>query len=254
MESENSLVQQSFGALSHGEGSPIGLHITRDFADFDEFKSFCESLAKVRSFGPFAVGDIFAKAVAQFGEKKAMADTLCEIASHTPAWVRKCTEVAQAIPYEYRRMTSRYMSFEHHVVAAKVKGHGCDDHHEFPIRNPAECAPCEVARITEIANWLETAEKKKWSAKELKDRIGSGKSTTVREHQRNLDGGEFDPEPLKESIGVVKHYLSAIKESTSGVIDKNKLNRGNAKRLLKNVTEGAEALDGLKKILESHLT
>lgn len=248
---ENSLVQTSFGALAHFHGSPTGLQFERDFADLDEFKSYCESLAKVRSFGPFAVGDGFLKAVAQFGEKKAMGDTLVAVTGHTAAWVRKCTEVANAIPYQYRLMTSRYMSFEHHAAAAKYKGNGCETH-AGNVVSDKECEACRDARYQQIAELLAMAEKKKWSAKELKDHIAQ-KSTTVREHQRNLDGAEFDPEPILEAVGAAKDAMTEIKNNVAGLIVKSKFVNKQGKKLHGRIEKGEAALSDLRKLIEAQL-
>ncbi len=54
-EVSNSLVQPSFGALSQEHGSPVGIVLQGELP-FDDWKERCASLAKVRSFSPFAVG------------------------------------------------------------------------------------------------------------------------------------------------------------------------------------------------------
>src|ERR1035441_1157478 len=163
MDNDNgALVTQQFGALSTEHGSPVGIKFAQGELPFEEWKDRVASLAKIRTFSPFAVGDVFGYGVAHYSEKKAMSDTLIKLADHAAPYVRKCADVCSKVPYDSRRLG---LSFEHHAAVSRVKGNGCEAHAGSP--NPLSapnCSDCEVARLAEIANWLEMAEKKKWSA------------------------------------------------------------------------------------------
>lgn len=252
MDAENSLVQSSFGALSAEHGSPIGIEFAQGELPFEEWRDRVTSLAKVRSFSPFAVGDVFRYGVEKYGEKRALSDTAIRLADHTESYIRKCADVCQKVPYGYRRLG---MSFEHHAAVAKVKGNGCEAHTGAPVSD-SECDACRDARYAEIANWLETADKKHWTAKELKDQIGAARTTTVREHQRNLDGKEFDVEVYKEAVNDLKTNLSVVKESLAfgGLLTKtDAIDRGKNKALLAKFDDLEESMGNLRKIIEANL-
>lgn len=248
MSDNGQLVTQQFGLLADVHGTPVGIDIP-DFTDLNAFKEFCAGLAKLRSFSPFVVGDSFAKAVAQFGDKKAMSDTICGIADYNPKYIRTCSEVCGKVPRTVRRIG---LSFEHHAAVSKVKGNGCDDHHDYPITNPAECFPCEEARLSEISLWLETAEKKKLSAKDLKDQIVASRTTDVRGHTRNLDGKDFPAEEFREAFDDVKTNLKILNESMkfAGMITKAKnLDRAKAQALLGKTKDLKESVENLEEFI-----
>lgn len=251
---ENSLVQASFGELSTAHGSPVGLYTVPDFDNLDDFKKFCTSLAKLRSFPAFVVGDAFLKAVEKFGDKKAMSDTICGIADYNPNYIRRCADVCGLLPYE-RRVVG--LSFEHHDAVHKLKGDGCLAHQGAPKPLSApDCRDCEEARLACISDWLDKAAKKKWTAKELKEEIGAAKTTTVREHQRNLDGKEFDVEVYKEAVNDLKTNLSVVKESLAfgGLLTKtDAIDRGKNKSLLGKFDDLEESMGNLRKIIEANL-
>jgi len=242
---ENALVQQSFGALSQERGSPVGL-ILQEGLSFEELVERCASLAKVRSFSGFAVGDVFAYARRVHGEKKAFGAKLVETADHTLAFCRKAADVCDAIPYNIR--FGRPLSFEHHVAVHKIKSPGCAVH---PTVGDPKCEKCETARLTEISAWLDKALKKRWTARDLKDALDAERSTHVREHERALPGQEFDPEAIRGAVSVLKHQMMVVREKTSGIVTaKGKLDKGKTKTLLSKLDD----LDAASADLRSKLT
>ena len=246
MEAENSLLQESFGPLSTEHGSPVGIVLQGELP-FDDWKDRCASVGKVKNFGPFALGDVFLYGVTRYGEKRAYAQEPIRLADHTIAFVKKCAEVCKAVPYDIR---NRELSFEHHSHVAKVKA-SCNAH---AAGADPQCPDCEQARLNEIAHWLTEAEKKHWTASDLKDKLAAKRQTTVREHQRSLDGSDFDPQIVRDAVGVLKHQMMAVKEHCSGLItSKGKLDKGKTKTFLSRLDDLDSASADARKILKAEM-
>jgi hypothetical protein len=244
---ENSLVQESFGALSSEHGSPVGIVLQADLP-FEDWKDRCASVGKVKSFGPFGVGDVFRYGMELYGEKRALAAEPIRLADYTPAFVRKCAEICTAIPFERRRVG---LSFEHHAACAKIKSPGCASHQGA---SEAGCEPCVTARLDEISAWLQKAEQKKWTAAELKDQLKAARTTTVREHERALPGQDFDPQTVRDAVGVLKHQMMEVRENTSGLLNaKGKLDKGKSKTMLTKLEQLDTATSDLREILEGEI-
>lgn len=251
MESNGELVAQQFGGLSAEHGSPVGIQFGQGELPFDEWKDRVASLAKIRTFSPFAVADVFNYGVQHYGEKKAMSDTLIKLADHNEKYIRKCADIGRIVPYNVRKLG---MSFEHHSAVSKVTSPGCDDHKDFPIKNAAECPPCEDARLRSMSEWLDRAGKKGWSAKELKDQIRG--STTVREHQRNLDGRDFDPDAFKEALEDVKTNFKIVTEALKFgalVTKANNLDKSKNKALLEKLKDLKESIGNMEEVIGKYL-
>src|SRR5216684_1006082 len=164
-ETGTELIERVFDSLTQERGSAVGLDLQPDLP-FDDWKQRCAAVGTVRSFGPFALGDVFRYGAATYGEKRAFADGPVRLADHTPAFIHKCAEVCGRIPHDRRKLG---LSFEHHVAVAKLKSPGCSSHQA--VGPEADCAHCELARLDEIGDWLTKASNKKWTAKELKDQL-----------------------------------------------------------------------------------
>ena len=246
MEAENSLLQESFGPLSTEHGSTVGI-ILQGELPFDDWKDRCASVGKVKNFGPFALGDVFGYGVARYGEKRAFAQEPIKLADHTIAFVKKCADVCKAVPYHIR---NKELSFEHHSHVSKVKA-SCNAHADGPDAN---CADCEQARLNEITHWLDEAEKKHWTASDLKDKLAAKRQTTVREHQRSLDGADFDPQTVRDAWGILKHQMMVIKEKYSGIITgKGKLDKGKSKTFLSKLDDLDAASAEMRKLLSGEI-
>jgi hypothetical protein len=251
MDGNGALVTEQFGQLAMFHGTPVGLDLQDfEFKDLAHFKECLERIPQLHAFTQFTVGDIFAKAKAQFGEKKAMSDTLCAITRYNPLAVRKFEEICEAIPRGYRRLG---LSFEHHAAVSKVKSPGCADNHPRVVGGYEGCEECKQARLDTIKNWLEAADTKGWTAKELRNQV-AGK-TTVREHQRKLAGGEFDVDTFKSTVASAQASLEAVRKSlTPKLITKqDQLDRGKCRTLLKQIEELHEELKALESAIDKEL-